>query len=941
MVESARFEALIEEIDRTQVGVEERNLIEQAVRLAEELGADELAYRARVRLTASAYMTHDMDAMLASFAWCAGQHAADPQRFPALLGDNPHAPGLNLLLQYNWAAKVLTWIPAIALAEVYRCLDEMAERYARAGMSPRTAVFARFRVAYHVGDLAAADTLRHERHRYPVEPETGCAKCQTAEEGYFLHLAGDQAGAVALFEDSLEDHDCSLEYEKARILLPLVLNGEAERARAIHLESIRSLMRSPDLLELLPFELVFCAVTGNAERGLALLERALETIVPDPLNQDQHFALATAIALLLETLSAEGHGAVRVRGAQNSALAVLWGAELSGEDTRADALAARLWARAEDIAAVFDARNGNAFFARRLEQTRALCGSDFPAPIRTTGRYEPAPPAVPADPDTAERARAAAEFLALTGGPADAASAVEHALDLTPDDLPARLFLTSLLISMYRDLGQGERARAILEARVDELRLAGLIEHAKNEERMGMLQFGAATLEDVTLLRSEADDLRAVGAPAAVRAHALTSLAHVLDRADNLEEARDLAAEAYALAVEDPTPYGFHPSLGLHLAILERRLDRGEQALALLDTLLSEPSSGFVRAHTLFQRATLHAERGETEEALRDGEAFLAQVTGGADRGIEITALDFTAQMLSTLDRDAEAAARTAYAIDLARRSEDDRLISLHLSLGRYQNWAGAAETAVETLDTAYRMTGEDEPLLDAEILVTLGDAAASAEQFSLAYGAWSQVMDIADHVETPEAAAVGTRAGLALGALLMRMEDEEAVERLERAAAWARTQEDLGPILETRHRLGLARARFGDPAGVSELEALRAEIPDGTWLAADVTDSISRALTALDRAAEALPHARAAGAAYALAEDPGAAVASGVHEARILVRLDRTDEALERYRTLGDSVPAEAPIRAQIVEEWAQLLESLNRHADAHTLRAREAGGN
>ncbi|RLP80774.1 hypothetical protein D9V34_00740 [Mycetocola lacteus] len=939
MVESARFEALIEEIDRTQVGVEERNLIEQAVRLAEELGADELAYRARVRLTASAYMTHDMDAMLASFAWCAGQHAADPQRFPALLGDNPHAPGLNLLLQYNWAAKVLTWIPAIALTEVYRCLDEMAERYARAGMSPRTAVFARFRVAYHVGDFAAAETLRHERHRYPVEAETGCAKCQTAEEGYFLHLAGDQAGAVALLEDSLTDHTCSLEYEKARILLPLLLTGDAERARAIHLESIRSLMRSPDLLELLPFELVFCAVTGNAERGLTLLERALETIVPDPLNQDQHFSLAVAIALLLDTLSAEGHGAVRVRGAQNPALAVLWGAELSGEDTRADALAARLWARAKDIATVFDARNGNAFFAHRLDQTRALLGADFPAPIRTTGRYEPVPSALPAETQTPEQARAAAEFLALTGGPDTAVPAIEHALDITRDELPARLFLTSLLISMRRDLGQTDTAATILEARIDELRIAGFIDHAKNEERMGMLQFGAASIEDIALLRSEAEDLRAVGAPASVLAHVLTSLAHVLDREDRLEEARTLAAEAYALATQDPIPYAFHPSLGLHLAILERRLGRDDEALQLLDVLLAEPGTGFVRAHTLFQRATLHAERGETEAALRDGEAFLTQVSGGADRGIEITALDFTAQMLSTLDRDAEAAARTAYAIDLARRAEDDRLVSLHLSLGRYQNWAGAAETAVETLDTAYRMTGEDEPLLDAEILVTLGDAAANAEQFSLAYGAWSQVMDIADHVETPEAAAVGTRAGLSLGALLMRMEDEEAVERLERAAGWARAQDDLGPILETRHRLGLARARFGDPAGVAELEDLRAEIPDGTWLAADVTDSISRALTALDRADEALPYARAAGTAYALAEDPGAAVASGVHEARILVRLDRAEEALERYRTLGDSVPAEAPMHAQVIEEWAQLLESLNRHAEAHALRTREAG--
>ena len=85
---------LFTQIDALPFGAAERSLIDQAIAVADEAGEDALAYEARLRLTASAKMTGDTDAMLASFGWCLGKHDSDPARFPLKVGE------LDLLWQF-------------------------------------------------------------------------------------------------------------------------------------------------------------------------------------------------------------------------------------------------------------------------------------------------------------------------------------------------------------------------------------------------------------------------------------------------------------------------------------------------------------------------------------------------------------------------------------------------------------------------------------------------------------------------------------------------------------------------------------------------------------------------------------------------------------------------------------------------------------------------
>ncbi len=104
---------LIEEIDATYWGPEERALIDQALALTQEIGDEPLEYRVRLRLTASGARTGDTDVMLSSFAWCLAKHDMDPVRFPTEI-DSSMA---DLMWQFKWMIGALDASPLFSRAQ--------------------------------------------------------------------------------------------------------------------------------------------------------------------------------------------------------------------------------------------------------------------------------------------------------------------------------------------------------------------------------------------------------------------------------------------------------------------------------------------------------------------------------------------------------------------------------------------------------------------------------------------------------------------------------------------------------------------------------------------------------------------------------------------------------------------------------------------------------
>src|SRR5690606_31906401 len=79
-------ERILEQVEHGAFGDDPREPLSRAIRIADEAGADELAYRARMLMTDVAHWHNDADAMLAAFAWCVARHDSDPARFPITAG---------------------------------------------------------------------------------------------------------------------------------------------------------------------------------------------------------------------------------------------------------------------------------------------------------------------------------------------------------------------------------------------------------------------------------------------------------------------------------------------------------------------------------------------------------------------------------------------------------------------------------------------------------------------------------------------------------------------------------------------------------------------------------------------------------------------------------------------------------------------------------------
>jgi tetratricopeptide (TPR) repeat protein len=211
---------------------------------------------------------------------------------------------------------------------------------------------------------------------------------------------------------------------------------------------------------------------------------------------------------------------------------------------------------------------------------------------------------------------------------------------------------------------------------------------------------------------------------------------------------------------------------------------------------------------------------------------------------------------------------------------------------------AGQAEAAAEVLDEVYaaEVSSDATPGARAETLFWLGQAHRQSGDGSAAYGAWSGAISLYTEAGDPIGA---TQAGIALGGLLLSYDDEQSIEVLEEALASARGADELQLLVEALHSLGRARCRFGDDAGLAELDEVlkiaRAEEAD--WLVADVTDSKARALQQLDRLAEAVPAALSASDGYVAAGDEVAAGLAELLAARMLVAQQNAESAVTIYR--------------------------------------------
>jgi len=919
-VTSPQLDDLFDRIDVMPVGPEERDLIDQAIRLAEEQRDDRGAYLARMRLTSSAHMSGDTDALFSSFAWCIARNEEDPERFPQQVAGN------DLLFQYKWMAGRLGSNPAFPLTEVDALTDDMSRRYREAGVSQSGVLQSRVSTAVLSGDLDEAVRNQQARDLIPRDDYSHCEACVRSTDARIAQLRGDETEALRLFDEIIaQDLTCGEEPEAAQgeALLALLRAGRVDDAVLHHRQGYRAARALPDGFAIVADHLVFCAVTGNAARGLAILERHIHELGRDPLDLASTLYQLIAVGVLLDAVAAAGQGEALVRGSDDPRFVELLGA--SDGARPAGVFAEQAWAAAATIAASFDARNGNDFFGRLVLARRGLADERYDVPLEGTVFVPTAsqPTAAPVD-AAGWLARARDTFI---GDTTDAAAAVAAGLAADPSP-EVRLELLALTVSLALRSGDPDAAAAQAGERIAALRADGRDAQAEREERLGLRLFGEATADDLDVLRAEASAVEGSD-----RGRLLALIGDLLLRLDEPEAALGVLDEASTLVVDVPAD-GRLAGVHLRRAFAVGNLGRTQEADAALQSVADDAGiPAPLRIQALYALTRSSLDRGDGPAAVQAGERHLAEWVALGQSGGIVDAAVWAARALSAVDRDDEAAARIEYAIRIAERGElptDD----LRFQLGRYQLWSGRGDDARDTLEELYRsLDSEAEAIVAANVLFWLGDAARRTGDAELAYNAWLQAVDRAREAEDPVLAA---RAGVGLGNLLAEYGDDDAVDVLAGALADARSAGDTQMIVEAQHTLGRVRVHFGDEGGLAELDAVHALAVDegAEWLAADITDSRARGLASLGRLEEALDAFARSGEGYAAAGDQSRAAGSALAAARNLVHAERVTEAIDWFRLALRVFPAGSTEHAVISEELAEALDSIGRGAEAREVR-------
>jgi hypothetical protein len=348
---------------------EKIELLERAVALADTQNDLVAGYEARDELLEAASFGGHPEKMLVAFAWMLAQIDKHGE-------DELEADEHDLLWKYKWVINSLTEFPSIPASRIEAAFGDFRARLERGGYSLRTVHYLRWKYAHHRGDWADADQERAVWARSADDEMGDCTAC----EANFLtaYLAAQQSDKAALEAARLilSGRQSCAEVPHATlgtVLGPMLRLGQYEEAHyqaavAAHLRGYRMIRDNPSHLDSCGEHLAFLAYSHNLGPALTLLERHLGWALATA-NLEARFGFYSATMPLWARLRAAGETQIKFRAPQDFPLVNMdlhFNLDLL-EDWFAEQLA--------ELAARFDARNGNSHFASRVKADPGLLAS--------------------------------------------------------------------------------------------------------------------------------------------------------------------------------------------------------------------------------------------------------------------------------------------------------------------------------------------------------------------------------------------------------------------------------------------------------------------------------------------------------------------------------------------------------------------------------------
>lgn len=527
MSEAARrVRALFHTADRTPWGPECGALLAEAVAIAESAGEEQWAYAARMRQCVNASFMDDNELLLASFAVCESQHAADPLRFPAEPKDMG-APGVDytfadLYWIWKWIPGILMQSPDFPAAAIDASIVDLERAYRRAGLGLKVIAQRQLNWAVERHDLAEIRRLSEVVAEMADDDHSDCPACSQSRLVEAALALGEETKALAILEQIVEaGYDCvhepALAYSVCLDALAITRNLHRINTAIEEILTNENLI----LMSVLAIARLGCFLVRVGNSGhvmaLSLLRKVLYRMAEAPFDKWTHVELLTGLAAAGRANVRSGHGDMPLPEADDPRLTHYFGHRSGGHTIASAAEAAEASARA--LAAAFDRRNGSSSYIDRLEDR-----------LDTNVRYD-LTVELPVNPDLAfASSMIGAESLfrvddPVVPEPSDTAAALRAIVSLTVFDRPEEavkiaqrwlpkvesiLHRSALLNEMARGLsrmGQEEAAASYAEQSLQCLREAGHDDIADIVSVLGRFAYAPSTEADHDEIRSMVEGL--------------------------------------------------------------------------------------------------------------------------------------------------------------------------------------------------------------------------------------------------------------------------------------------------------------------------------------------------------------------------------------------------------------------------------------------------
>lgn len=354
MSQRERIDQLASEAWRLPECPTKLSLLEEAVRLADQLGDVDLGYQVREGVIRTATFTGRNDVQMVAFAWCIAQFDRYPGRFDEW----------DLLWKYKWIVGNAPESPDYSRAQIEALLDDMERRFLAAGHSLHAVHQHRRQNMVEMRDRPAAERAQAAFIASHRDRLSDCAACVACNTGEYYDYCGQYDQAWAAFR-TVTDGQLTCQEEPLRCLsyalLPLVRLGQADLARKMQKKAQRLLAKTGSAVRPAAAQITLLAIVEDLAPARSLVRRYLPEGLTSVSLRDR-LAMIKAAILALMQLQAAGfrefdvplpNAGPQPPGGLDEALDWL------GEEARA-------------LSVRFDARNGNDAHLRELESLPRL-----------------------------------------------------------------------------------------------------------------------------------------------------------------------------------------------------------------------------------------------------------------------------------------------------------------------------------------------------------------------------------------------------------------------------------------------------------------------------------------------------------------------------------------------------------------------------------------